>query len=110
MKIFVVLFLTLLLSGCSLLHYVNASLHKKDSESRLEYNSYLTRQGFDTTYSYQILKENLDSLSTEKYAINVWKLNHNGTAGPVQIRMYDNTGQFISGWENCYGELKDFNF
>jgi len=110
MKFVVGIILIVLLSGCSILHYVNASLHKKDSESRTEYNNFLYRRGLDTTYSYQIHgKKNIDSLSTEKYAINVWKLNHNGVAGPVQIRMFDNKGQFISGWENCYGELKYFN-
>ncbi len=110
MKVFVGIFLIVLLSGCSIVHYANARLHKKDGEPRSEYNSFLSRLGLDTTYSYQIHeKKNIDSLSTEKYAINVWKLKHNGIAGPVQIRMFDNKGQFISGWENCYGELKYFS-
>lgn len=110
MKIIIILFLTISLSGCSLIHYVNANLHRKNSENRTEYNRFLSNRGFDTTFSYQIQNhDKIDSLSTEPYAINVWKINHNGTAGPVQLRMYDNSGKFISGWENCYGELKYFN-
>lgn len=110
MKIIIILFLTITLSGCSLIHYVNANLHRKNSENRTEYNRFLSNRGFDTTFSYQIQNhDKIDSLSTVPYAINVWKINHNGTAGPVQLRMYDNSGKFISGWENCYGELKYFN-
>ena len=64
-----------LLSGCSIVYYTNASLHKKDGEPKSEYNSFLSRLGLDTTYSYQIHeKKNIDSLSTEKYAINVRKM------------------------------------
>jgi hypothetical protein len=85
-------------------------LHSKNTETSTEYNRFLSKRGFDTTFSYQIQnKEKIDSLSAKQYAINVWKINHNGIAGPVQLRMYDNSGKFISGWENCYGELKYFN-
>ncbi len=110
MKIIILLFLTIPLNGCIIVHYVGAELHRKNTEDRIEYNKYLSSKGFDTTFSYQIQnKAKQDSLSAEKYAINVWKIEHNGIAGPVQLRMYDNNGKFISGWENCYGELKYFN-
>lgn len=110
MKIILILFLTISLSGCTLIHYTGVLLHKQDTENRTEYNKFLSRRGFDTTFSYQIQNhENIDSLSSKQYAINVWKIEHNGRAGLVQLRMYDNSGKFISGWENCYGELKYFN-
>jgi hypothetical protein len=47
-----------------------------------------------------------DSLSTAKFAINTYKLINKVPASPVQIRMYNNNGQFLYGWEQCFGDLK----
>ena len=43
--------------------------------------------------------------SIEKYALNTYKLKHNGTFSAIQIRLYNTTNGFIYGWEQCFGDL-----
>ena len=99
------LLLGLLLSSCSFIHVCSVSDQKRETES--EYNKFLEDQGASTIYSYQIKHEYIDSLSlNKKYCLNTYKFSRGGHASPIQIRMYDQTGVLIAGWEQCYGDLK----
>jgi len=110
-RIFLLLIASLmLLNSCNFFHFALASVKKKRSEPIQECNKFLQKRGFDTAYSYKFCENCIDSLSFKKYAINTYKLNTGSKASPVQIRMYRPDGQYISGWENCYGDLKYFHF
>lgn len=94
-------------SQCEIVHL--ATIRKADYEPRSEYNHYLSKHGFDTTYSFQLNSKYFDSISSIKYALNLYKVEHNGKASVSQLRMYDNHGHFIYGYEQCFGDIDFFN-
>lgn len=96
--------IAVLFSGCSLIHYFSVSEMK--SESMAQVNEYLIRLSIDTNHAYQILPGCIDSLSFSKYQIDTYKLEHGTKASPVQLRMYDNKGNFIYGWTQCFGSIE----
>lgn len=110
MKTIYIIILLLFLSSCNILRFAKASFSKRENESLKVSNNYLVKRGLDTTFSYKVKPYCIDSLSNENYAINLYKINTGSTASPVQIRMFDNKGEYISGWEQCYGDLKYFDF
>lgn len=92
------------LSSCDIVHLL--TIRKKNPENMKESNEFLSKYKIDTTFSYQVYKNCIDSLSIEKYAINTYKLKSGTAASPLQLRMYNNKGVFINGWEMCYGDIK----
>jgi hypothetical protein len=103
-RIIPVLSIIALLQSCSLFHFLSTS--DKKEETPEEMNTFLIKYSIDTTNSFKINPAYLDSLSNPKFAINTYKLNKKVKASPVQIRMYNNRGQFLYGWEQCFGDLK----
>lgn len=103
-RIHLFILVSLLLSSCSLLHYMTV----KDAtyENKQVYNQFLLSQGVDTSYSYQLSKNYFDSISSKNFAINTYKLKYGTNASPVQIRMYDKKGKLINAYEQCFGEIK----
>jgi hypothetical protein len=76
-------------------------------ETEIEYKKFLKDLGASTTYSFQIKHEFIDSLSLSKnFCLNMYKFKRGTHASPVQIRMYDHSGNLTAGWEQCYGDLK----
>jgi len=102
-KTLVVLFVVTF-SSCQLIHFL--SVNDKKPESRKEYQAYLLANGYDTINSFQLLRNYYDSINTLPYTLNLYKLNYNTKASPIQIRVYDSTGKFTNGYEQCFGELK----
>lgn len=98
------LFFLLIFSSCSLIHFL--SVDDRTVENRDQYQKYLSSYGYDTTHSFQLLKNYYDSISCLPYTINNYKLKYNTKASPIQIRVYDSTGIFLNGYEQCFGELK----
>ena len=94
----------LIFSSCSLIHFL--SVNDKKPESRKEYQAYLLANGYDTINSFQLLRNYYDSIHTLPYTLNLYKLKYNTKASPIQIRVYDSTGKFINGYEQCFGELR----
>lgn len=100
-KLFILISIVIFLQNCSLLtvkkpFYESISLQKK----------YLSSINIDTTNLYEFNSTYRDSLNIEKYALNLWKIEHNGKASVLQIRMYDSIGNFLGGWEQCMGKAK----
>jgi hypothetical protein len=62
----------------------------------------------DTTFSYQLYKNAVDSLCQEKYVLDLRKYNNEFLASALQLRMYDHAGNFIEGWQQCFGDLHKF--
>lgn len=107
MKHLIFIIFLLIFSGCGIVHYL--SLTERHDESLAEANIYLTQIGIDTNLSYQISKKSLDSLGNPKFALNLYKLETGAKPSPVQVRMYDNEGRFLYGWEQCFGPLHKFD-
>lgn len=101
-KLLLIIFIALLQS-CSLLHYFTVS--EKKNEEMSEINTFLINKGFDTINSFKINPFYIDSLSIKKFALNTYKLKSGATASPVQLRIYNNNGEFLYGWEQCFGDL-----
>ncbi len=99
-----IILLSIILSSCSLIHFL--SVEDKSTENRSDYQKYLMSYGYDTTNSFQLLKRYYDTISVLPYAMNTYKLKHEGKASPIQIRVYDSTGKFLNGYEQCFGELR----
>jgi hypothetical protein len=91
------------LYGCSLVHFI--SVKAKRGETNGEYNRYLNSLKIDSSLSYQLACNYVDSISTKKYAINEYKLKFGTSASPVQIRMYNASGTLINGYEQCFGDI-----
>lgn len=71
-----------------------------------QYNSLLHHLKIDTINSFQLKAAYYkDSLSNNKYAINTWKLSHNGKASVIQIRLYNTKGELVNAYEQCFGPL-----
>jgi len=94
----------LLLNKCFLFRIAN--LEDLTNKSPEEYNHFLSEMNYDTTYSYQFNPLYYDSLETIKYSMNMYKIEHNSPGfSAIQIRWYDSTGKFISGFEQCFGKI-----
>ncbi len=99
----------ILISGCGLL-LPFYGVKKAKYESLPFQRHYLKGLGVDTSNLYQLKCNYRDSLSNIKYAINLYKVKHGGHASPVQFRLYDSTGKFITGWEQCFGNAKKLGY
>lgn len=91
------------LSSCSLIHLL--SVDANTSESMSQSNEYLSKHQLDTLFSYQICSNYIDSLSAGNYTINAYKLKIGTAASPLQLRMYNSKGEFLYGWEQCFGDI-----
>jgi hypothetical protein len=93
-------------NSCSLIHYLSID-ENRPPDTPEQYNSLLHNLKIDTTNSFQLKAVYYkDSLSNDKYAINTWKLTHNGKASPVQIRLYNTNGEMVNAYEgSCFGPL-----
>lgn len=103
MKKIVLICFIISLNSCDLVHIL--TVRKMSPESMKESNKFLSKYKIDTTFSYQVYKNCIDSLSIEKYAINTYKLKSGTAASPLQLRMYNNKGVFVNGWEMCFGDI-----
>lgn len=102
--IILALFLLFFLQSCFVVHI--ASIKDSQPESSKDYNKYLSQIGYDTSFSYKISKDYRDSISHAKYALNLHKVEYGGKASVMQIRMYDNKGNLVAGYEQCFGEIR----
>lgn len=98
--------LSLLFSSCgSLILYPFYGIQKPHKDTQEFCDGLLQKHGFDTANSYFINPQYLDSISHEKFALNLYKLKTNTSASPLQLRMYAQSGQLMYGWAQCFGDL-----
>lgn len=96
--------------GCgSLILYPFYGIEKPHKDSPNFCNQLLIKNGFDTTHSFFINPKYIDSLATTKYALNTYKSSKGIENSVIQLRMYNNSGIFIYGWEQCLGDLRKSN-
>ena len=102
-KVLLLLTICLITPSCSLVHYLTVS--ERTNESMHRANEYLFNISGDTSFSFQMKVDYIDSLSTRPFALNTYKLNKGTNASPVQIRMYTPDGKFIMVWSQCFGNI-----
>lgn len=80
------------------------------NESIEEIDEYLIKNKFQS-HQYSFLR--VDSLaylfSTERHGLDTWKLERGVKQSAIQLRIYDNKGNFFNAYAQCYGPLKKFN-
>jgi len=107
--LFLLTLLFLIQSSCSLLLPFYGV--KKSAYESIDFQKqYLSKIGVDTLNVYRINCSYLDSLSTLPYAINLYKVNNNGKASPVQFRLYDKNGNLLTAWEQCFGNANRLHY
>ena len=79
--------------------YYNHVKGNDKSDTHFEQMEILKRFGLDTLNNYELKCRSVDSLTSDKYCINQWTWKHGGEAAMVQLRMYDNSGNFVGGFE-----------
>ncbi|WP_107038259.1 hypothetical protein [Brumimicrobium mesophilum] len=78
---------------------------KKDPkiEDSNEYNSYLSKMGGDTTYSYQLPQIYKDSINVSPYAFYNYKIEKAYPQSTTQIIVFDSSGKLYYGYDACFG-------
>ena len=89
-----------ILSGCT---YVFYGIKDKKFENHQQQLKFLVSRNVDTLDVYSIKCGYLDSLKDSSHAINTYKLKTGASPAAVQIRMYNNSGNFLYGWSQCMG-------
>ena len=108
MKQFILLFLSTFLSSCSFIHYMNTK--EKLAKSESEISEYLDAIYFKTfNYSIQIKSNYLEELEKEKHFLDLNKKENNIEQSTMQIRVYDSTGNLVTAYTQCYGNLNRIN-
>lgn len=108
-KSFVAIILIFCLQGCFLLlpFYGVKEMTPQNEEAQKDY---LTKLEIEPTHLYSLSCLYKDSLSHEKFALNTHKLNYGTKASPVQFRLYNRNGIFLTGWEQCFGKATRFGY
>ncbi|MDR1346555.1 MAG: hypothetical protein LBK03_07645 [Bacteroidales bacterium] len=91
-------------SSCTFIRFIT-TVKDPQNENQNDNQQYVLSLGFDTTFSYQLCKSGIDSLSQEKYVLSLYKYDDKYSASVLQLRMYDHAGNFIQGWEQCFWDL-----
>jgi len=99
------LFITISMGCGSMILYPFYGIQKPHKDSQEFCDELLLKHGFDTSNSYFINSQYADSISHEKFALNLYKLKTNTSASPLQLRMYAQSGQLMYGWAQCFGDL-----
>jgi len=80
------------------------------NESNEEIDKYLIENKFQShQYSFLLIDSLSYLLSTERHSLNTYKLENGGKSSAIQLRIYDDKGDFYNGYEQCYGSLKRLN-
>lgn len=103
------LFFLLCLTSCSLL-LPFYGIKKMQNEDLAKQKIFLLANNIDTTHIFNLSCNYKDSISIDKYALNLYKLAHGTNASPVQFRVYNNTGRLLTGWEQCFGSANKLGY
>ena len=87
--------------------YLGIYNHSKGNDiedSHYDQMKILQKCGLDTLNNYELKCSSIDSLNSVKYMIDKRKLENGGGAAMIQLRMFDNNGDFVGG---CGKEPED---
>ncbi len=99
----IIIILTLSFQSCSFIHFIGTkNILPKTPE---EVEDYLKANKIDY-YDYSFVTTvNLDTLSSKKHILNLWKYERDREESLIQLRVYNSTGNLINGYTQCYGEM-----
>ena len=95
------LFIMVCSSGCSPILGFLLGVKNSEFESKAKQVRYFKHQGIDTSNMFVLKRIYLDSL--KKYDIMETRAQKLSVMTPIQFRMFDRSGKFISGWAICCG-------
>ncbi len=105
---YIVISFVCMIQSCSFIHFMGTKDPVDKSESEIA--NYLQQEGFEFhDYSFQLPKENIDSLGVKNHVLDVWKFERGTEQSTIQLRIYDSTGHLINGYAQCYGEMNRIN-
>lgn len=92
--------------GCgSMILYPFYGIKKPKKDTEIEAQKLLSKYNHDTLLSYFINPIYVDSLKSEKFNLNTYKIKNGIEPSVLQLRMYEPNGHLIYGWEQCLGSL-----
>lgn len=108
MKISGFILFLLILSSCGLAHYMGTKdpVDKTDAEIA-DYLAKIKFRDFDFSLKLNDLK--YKCLDEKKHAIDNWKFERGTEQSTIQVRVYDSLGRLVTGYTQCYGDLKRLN-
>lgn len=78
-------------------------------ESAAEVRTYLHEKEINFSYS-TFLKDSIwRALGDSGHYLNAYKFKRGVEPSPIQLRVYDRQGNFITGYSQCYGSFKKLN-
>jgi hypothetical protein len=99
----------ILIPGCVLI-LPFYGITERTNESFETQVRYLNSIKIDTSSLYNLDCAYYDSINMEKYAVNLYKLEHGANASVVQFRLYEPDGKLVTAWEQCLGNARRLGF
>lgn len=90
------------------MYHVATSVEEETNVSQAVANQFLVKANVDTINSFMKNCNPAYKLSSPTIALDT-NSRRKGTDALIQLRMYDNRGKLVSAWEQCWGNLKEFN-
>jgi len=100
-RYFSLIYLLFCLSACSPILGFILGIKNSEKESKVKQVRYLKHHGIDT--SNMLVLKILYRDSLKKYDIMATRAKEQSVMTPIQFRMFDRSGKFISGWAICCG-------
>ncbi len=99
--------LLIFISSCAIPYYILFGITKPKSESISEQLIYLKKNNIQVNEDvFKINHTYYDSLNFDKFKLD--SIPTVESISPVQVRVYDNLGNLVSGWEVCFGKIEHF--
>lgn len=94
-------------TSCTFYHYMCMS-HPGD-ESKVDIANFLDRKEIEYSYSTFLKDSCWTGLGDSIHYLNTYKYRKGTSPSPIQLRVYNDSGDFVSGYSQCYGPFKRLN-
>lgn len=82
---------------------------KQQNESDEEIAAFLGKHKINYDYSFDMVDSLWRALSTDTLGLELNKIEAGQSASPMQVRVYDQNGDFLTGHAQCFGDFKKLN-
>lgn len=111
---FLILLVSLIINSCGFVKVmsVTISTDKRRYDTQRDINKKFKKYDINTNNSFYLSKTGDDSLSMMPFVVNMYKYRRDSTldsASPLQIRIYNSSGEIYMNWEQCFGSLNSWN-
>ncbi len=111
-KFFLALFFVFFFYSCKSLNYFvyAVSISRPKNLMKADQIRYLKKMriDFDTANLFSLIPTYADSLKDSTYCLDTYNFRNRSYSIP-QIRIYEKSGRFITGWQSCFGMPKQIN-